>query len=187
MIDHQRKLLFVHIARTGGTSVESALVGNDWWRIDPKTKHLSARQMRAFYGEDIWNKYKKFSIVRNPWDRVISMWATGWWSPELNMAGIENHSGLKQFIERLSPHEHEEYGSLLFVDIINEELDYILRYETLNSDLNQMLDELGLGQVVLPRLESRKREPYTFYYNDDTKALVQKIFSQDILKYGYSF
>ncbi|MCA9055782.1 MAG: hypothetical protein KDA75_18225, partial [Planctomycetaceae bacterium] len=68
MIDHQRKLLFIHIARTGGTSIEAALVGCDWWDIDPETKHLSASQAKQIYGDEIWSTYTKFAVVRNPWD-----------------------------------------------------------------------------------------------------------------------
>ena len=71
-------LIFVHITRTGGTSIEVALAGQDWWQISPQTKHLSARQIRIQVGEEKWSDYFKFSIVRNPWDRVVSMFATGW-------------------------------------------------------------------------------------------------------------
>jgi hypothetical protein len=75
MIDHNRKLIFIHIARTGGTSIETALVGKDWWFFDAQTKHISAKQARMFYGEELWKSYTKFSVIRNPWDRIISMWA----------------------------------------------------------------------------------------------------------------
>lgn len=187
MVDHERKLIFVHVARTGGTSIESALVGNNWWKIEPATKHLSARQMRTHYGEEIWSGYKKFSVVRNPWDRVISMWVTGWWSSTPGVGGAEVRAGLKQFIEQLKPHPHEGYGSLLYADILNEKLDHILRFETLQFDLDKMLEAEGLAPVALPRLEARTHEPYAFYYDDDTRALVEKIFRQDILEYGYFF
>ena len=76
MIDHRSKLIFIHIARTGGTSIEASLVGKDWWLVDPSSKHISAKQARDLYGKDIWEAYTKFSVVRNPWDRVVSMWAT---------------------------------------------------------------------------------------------------------------
>ncbi len=187
MIDHERKLIFIHIARTGGTSVETALVGRNWWQIEPATKHLSARQMRAHYGEAVWNGYKKFSIVRNPWDRVISMWATGWWAKDPSGGGIENRSGLKPFIEQLGLHPHEHYGSLVCADILDETMDRILRYETLQHDWDRMMMDWGFGKVALPWLEPRRRELYAVYYDDETRALVQERFRRDIQEYGYSF
>src|ERR1700722_11866986 len=115
MIDRERGLLFLHIARTGGTSVETALVGKDWWLIDPMTKHLAASQARRIHGEKIWRTFKKFSIVRNPWDRLVSMWATGWWhdvrAPRRGTTadGVQE---FKQFLHALKPHPHERYASL---------------------------------------------------------------------------
>lgn len=36
--------------------------------------HLSAAEVRRFVGEGKWRNYCKISIIRNPWDRTISLW-----------------------------------------------------------------------------------------------------------------
>src|ERR1700730_61148 len=112
MIDHRRKLLFIHIARTGGSSIEESLVQEDWWKIDPTTKHLSASQARRRYGEEVWRDYTTFAIVRHPWDRFVSMWTIGYWyDQDTYLKGVRPNS-FHDFIYTVRPHPHEIYNTL---------------------------------------------------------------------------
>lgn len=184
MIDHSRKLLFVHIARTGGTSIETALVGKDWWDIDPESKHISASQAKKIYGDEIWRDYKKFTVIRNPWDRVVSMWATKWWHEASN---IEVDCSLKTFIKKMKPHPHEVYGSLLYADVIDEPLDFVLRFEDLQRDFSCMLRKVGVEDVMLPHVEKRVHAPYASMYGPEERELVADMFSLDLQRYPYDF
>ncbi|MEQ1739015.1 MAG: sulfotransferase family 2 domain-containing protein [Methyloglobulus sp.] len=187
MIDKARRLIFIHIARTGGTSVETALVGQDWWNIDPLTKHISASQTHQLYGEEIWGAFKKFSTVRNPWDRVVSMWATGWWTE--NNVPLEDGKSptLREFVKKLQPHPNEKYNSLHYHNILDEKLDFILRYEHLQHDFSAMLKASNLPDIVLPHLEGRTHGHYRTYFDDDTAAIIESLFKKDIQEYGYTF
>jgi hypothetical protein len=188
MIDPARRLLFVHIARTGGTSIETALIGRDWWEIDPATKHVSASQARALYGEAVWREYTTFSVVRNPWDRVVSMRATGWWSDHRTHLGGRDPGTLREFVLGLRPHPaSERYPSLPCADILDEEVDFVLRFERLQADFAAMLAAVGLSDVPLPHAERRERGPYRAYYDADTAALVGQVFGRDVERYGYTF
>jgi hypothetical protein len=178
-------LIFVHITRTGGTSIEVALTGEDWWRISPQTKHLSARQIRWQCGEDKWNNYLKFSIVRNPWDRVVSMFATGWWMGDDRQPNAE--AEFEHFIENLAPHPHETYSSLMYSEIINEELDIIIRYEALQQGFDRVCELINRPPMILGREESRDRRHYSVYYNDVTRRKVAELFNKDIEDYQYVF
>ena len=83
MIDHVNKLIFIHIPRTGGSSIEHALVDKDWGHIDADgndqffLKHITAEEARRVYMKE-WKGYAKFSVVRNPWDKAVSdyLWST---------------------------------------------------------------------------------------------------------------
>ena len=72
MICHKNKYIFIHIPRTGGSSIEHTLYGQDWWLVDRKSKHLIASTAKKVYSE-YWDDYFKFAFVRNPWDRMRSM------------------------------------------------------------------------------------------------------------------
>lgn len=65
---HQRffeDFVFIHINKCGGTSLERALG-------IPFLDHDMAVERRAFLGEKEWGRRFKLSLVRHPYDRVIS-------------------------------------------------------------------------------------------------------------------
>lgn len=188
MIDFNRRLLFIHIARTGGTSIETAFAGIDWCCIDLPTKHLSASQARARYGEEIWNGFTKFAVVRNPWDRLVSMWSTGSWHFDGDFdQDSEPGADMEAFLAQLRPHPNETYRSLFYHEILDERLDYILRFENLQGDLTRMLRECSLESVVLPRTEATYRGHYADYYTAEAAEIAGAMFRRDIDDYGYRF
>jgi hypothetical protein len=83
------KVIFVHVPRTSGTSIRRALL----WGEDPNEphnllevgdlkkglfwgnqKHAYASMIKENIDPDVWNSRLKFSVVRNPWDRMVSMY-----------------------------------------------------------------------------------------------------------------
>ena len=63
MISHKHKFIFTHIPKTGGTSITRALNPN------AGIKNKPLKEMPLKDKED----YFKFTFVRNPWDRAVSM------------------------------------------------------------------------------------------------------------------
>ena len=57
--------IFIHINKTAGTSIGNA-IGL------PIKHHRTAREVIAAIGKDKWNTAYKFTLVRNPWDEVVS-------------------------------------------------------------------------------------------------------------------
>ena len=72
VISHEHRVIGIHIPRTGMSSMEEVLCGENWWQVDAKSKHIRARHAKELYA-DYWDDYLKVSIVRNPFDRIASM------------------------------------------------------------------------------------------------------------------
>src|ERR671912_322652 len=73
LVSHGRKLVFVHIQKTGGDTV-SRLMGESIPDIFCfKAKHAFA--VKAAAELECWNEYFKFAFVRNPWDRLVSWYS----------------------------------------------------------------------------------------------------------------
>jgi len=94
MIIPKYKCIFIHIPRTGGSSIQNLFVDAenikfpDIESLIAHTKkillrgdheyhtgglqHLMGKYIRSEVGEEIFNSYYKFSFVRNPWDRIVS-------------------------------------------------------------------------------------------------------------------
>ena len=79
MISHQKKFIFVHIPRTGGTHLSNFLLpycDEESLRFssfgEDEHQHATLLDYVAYYGKEILD-YTIFSIVRNPWDRALSL------------------------------------------------------------------------------------------------------------------
>lgn len=85
-ISHKSKIIFVHIPKTGGGTIEKTLgiYGNDnngnldtdhsilYGRYENKfLQHLTVREIKKLKKKE-FDTYKKVSFVRNPYDRIIS-------------------------------------------------------------------------------------------------------------------
>ena len=59
-----QKFVFIHINKTGGSSIERAL--------GIRHEHKTALEKRQEYGASLWRNKYSFAFVRNPWDKVVS-------------------------------------------------------------------------------------------------------------------
>ena len=177
MISHKLKIIFIHVPRTGGTSIEMALVGKDWWDVDPDTKHIDWVKAKEVYAE-YWNDYLKFSVVRNPWDWLASLYSSH------RRGGDKSWS---EFIAspNLSGHEQE---SIIQSDIIGSEVDMVLRFEHLQDDFSYFCKKIGV-EVKLPHAEigQGERTHYSEYYTDEQRFFIERMFGRDIDRFNYCF
>ncbi len=194
MISHKHKCIFVHIPRCAGTSMEYALVKQDWWSIDRETKHILASTAKKLYGEH-WDKYFKFSFVRNPWDRMVSLAKFPLMSGiSISKGSINISSYLKKFdnieIDPRSKSKKDRFDPVkgaVYLNILNEDLDFIGKFENLQEDFDTVCDKIEVPQRVLPHREKLKHKHYTEYYDDETRELVAEKYKKDIEMFGYKF
>ena len=141
------------------------------------TKHISAGMARKIYGDEIWNSYTKFSVVRNPWDRIVSMWATRWWH---QASDLDDDCSFEDFILNMKPHPHEIYNTLHCNEILDEYINFILRFESLQKDFSNMLKGIGVEDISLPHVEKREHVSYVKFYGDKEKNIVSELYKDDI-------
>lgn len=122
------------------------------FRLD---QHSDAVEVRRSVGEDVWRSYYKFSIERQPWDRLLSLWS--WRQHRLKreisfdhfLDRIESNDGdpLVQYWSNI-PAYADERGSII--------VDSVLDYSKLTSELEGVAKRLRLPLSVndLPRHKS---------------------------------
>jgi len=204
MISHELKCIFIHIPRTAGSSIETSLVGQDWWKVEPKTKHLIASQAKKIYSK-YWDDYFKFSFVRNPYSRMLSM-ATfsqmrriyyGDSSPSFKGVISDKHLNNYKNIfgnpvcieydhrfykrEELENEKHKE--NRIYGNILDEPIDYIGRFETLGEDFKNICSMLGLKEKKLPKIGSN---PHAHSLSLDAKLLINEIYAEDFVKFNFN-
>lgn len=201
MIDHKHKCIFIHIPRCGGTSIEVDLVGKNWWDIEKTTKHLIASTAKKIYRE-YWDDYFKFSIIRNPWARMVSMMTRfpRFYGISLASTMFEN---VGRYIEKYpnieidprSKSRHDKFEThhtdSVYLNILNEKLDFIGKLENIQEDYSYICNKIGVPvhELLNDPKHSRgsKHKHYTEYYDDETREQVAKIYAKDIEYFGYKF
>ena len=69
---------------------------------------------------------------------------------------------------------------------LNEDIDYIIRYENLQDDFNIVCDNINIERYVLPNYNTSQHDNYTQYYNSKEKDIIKEYFSEDFENFGYA-
>lgn len=180
MVSDSYKVVFVHINKTAGTSIGSAL--------GLKRHHRTASMIRDIVSDEIWNSYFKFAFVRNPWDRMVSMY-------EYRVRAkldIRPGESFEEWIWTSNEKRKKEplplWGPQTAWFSMDGEntLDFIGRFENIKRDWEVVCSYIGQS-IELPRLNVSERRPYQTYYNSETKELVSEWHKEDIEMFGYRF
>lgn len=191
MISHQYKFIFVHIGRTGGTSFEKACgirvtddlrtqsVGN----TDFPEKHKNL----DFYNEnyaDVFDRYFKFTIVRNPYDRLVSAWH---WRRDI--VGDVTSSFRDFAISR--PYEWSTQYFLgnehmTFTESLSR-LDCIVRFECLAHEMKEISHRIGLDFKNYPHANKSNRRDYRAYYDTELVDAIARKYATEINYFGFRF
>jgi hypothetical protein len=212
MISHKHKFIFIHIPKTGGHSVDKyflnkSLVDDDKW-------HCTSNQIMKYLGEDMWKEYQTYTIIRNPWSRMVSeySWQGGAGKDQIPTPWGNKDATFKEFLKMAarSPKSHHDMPALREYDtwyrmqevkdghlndqfsfIIDDNenviIDTIIKFESINAGFKNMLTKIGLPPEDLPHLNKSKHMHYTEYYDQECIDIVNKRFERDIKHFNYKF
>lgn len=180
--------IYVHINKTAGTSVGRA-IGL------PVKRHLTAREIIGLIGCEKWDSAWKFTFVRNPWDRVVSLYE---YRRRKDRTGIaSNDLPFCDWVQRVftdepdpayhnNPKSFQPQCEWLKDDSGKISVDFIGRFEHIERDFNRVAKEIGTS-ASLQHLNSSKRDDYHSYYDAGSRDAVARWFSEDIDRFGYTF
>ena len=181
MILQNEKIIFIHPPRCSGTSIEHSMLKGK--SVPDSEKHLNAKQIKNIV-KDEWNSYFKFSIIRNPWDRIISMYHSKYYA----LQGVGKYAGrsLKYFLNNfiLPKWEH----GLQCSDYVNLSIDFIIRFENRQQDIEKLNNKFNLfidGSIVTKK--NKRHTDYKMYYDNETIEIVNKKFNKDINQFNYKY
>lgn len=204
LISHERKILFIHIQKTGGSTIAQVLRSHIPDMRWCGGTHEHALQARAVLGGE-YDSFYRFAFVRNPWDRLVSWYAMirqkGAAQPadKLNRLWryvLENSSSFEEFVVRCTETIDDVDGRKSFLhnqlDYVSDQdgrriVDFTGRYESFGADLRTVLDRIGLPEVEIPHLNRSEHRHYGSYYTPRTRELVAERYARDIRAFGYSF
>lgn len=216
-----RAPLFIHIPKTAGTSITEANIIiqtsarglksdiDKQIQMDPRSPYklhmwLGKRTEKhipySYLDREYINRFDRvFTVVRNPWARLVSFY--NYWDLCLEHPSIEDIKNTwyyqdkitwEEYLERMDhfmmtpnfywQHPYDNWASQSDWLPIKHRVD-VLRFENLQEDLNNYLGK----KVDLPIVNKSKVVDYRSYYNEEQKQKVAKWFKVDIERWGFDF
>ena len=174
MILPDKKIIFIHIPKTGGSSIEDALSEyadehvitgeggrtylrtlhgkgkieekiNEFFNIDPdQYKHLTANEYYKFLGDEEYKKYFVFSVMRFPEERIHSLGK--WAGQHLTPDFVDN-------IDKSLLNRSWSSGEQFLLDDNNNILvDKLLNFNNLDKEFSELMLFLGINDIKLQHL-----------------------------------
>ncbi|WP_162619414.1 sulfotransferase family 2 domain-containing protein [Salinicola peritrichatus] len=194
--EDRHQCIFVHVPKAAGKAISRSLLD-----APNGTGHNKLRNYER--NREKYSVYRKVSVIRNPWDRLVSAF---FYLRSLDArtnggAFFKRHIGhdieFQSFIRRLEDPSYRE--KILEWEHFTPQkrflirrdgqlgVDFIARFESLSSDFETMKALVNPGASDLSRINASKRESYESYYDEKLKAIVQHAYSEDIDTFEYEF
>lgn len=213
ILSHGRKYIFVHIPKTGGTSLALALEGkamkDDVMLGDtPKAKQRRKRVKDVQASGRLWKHsklvdlyglvdqaqmedYFVFTLVRNPWDRMVSYyhWLQGQSFDHPHVALAKGLAFSPFLNDPMTQVVMSADGAARYVSDRDgvDCCDLYLRLEHLTQDVRLLEEAIGMRLGMVPHENRSERWAYQTYYSDADAALVGRLFADDIARFDYAF
>jgi len=196
---------FIHIPKNGGTSVFTAL-----WSVEElhkefhlwKSHDIGLKRLETLYavmGHDqsleFWHNSFKFTFVRNPWDRRVSLY-------HAFRSNIDDILSFQDWMVAGCPINHD-FNSIFVgdvdADILNQRLfytnregnlmvDFVGRFECLQRDFDTICRHMQVKPFALEHHNKSEPRDYRSYYkNNEAKDLVAERDKLVVEQFGYDF
>ena len=185
----------MHITKTAGTSVEEAgrALNVSWGR------HHSASEPAYGFWHALPNtknpslllKYDWFTVVRNPYDRIVSEFWCRWGGRGRPMhVNVSNFNAfiatrVGSAVGRPLGHYEAQTSYLSLLRLGPDVVLRVLRFETLRRDFARLLELSGLPSVDLPLTNTMSHPFNVSHLTPDTVQLIHRVYRSDFEVFGY--
>jgi hypothetical protein len=213
IISRSRRFIFVHIPKTGGTAFalayearaakDDVLIGDTpkararvgrWKGVRTAGrvwKHSTLADVVGLVSLEEIRQFQTVTIVRNPWDRVVSYYhwlkVQGFAHPAVGLAKAHDFGGFLNHPQTMAGLRLWPYGAYLRLPDGSENRSLFIRLEHYAEDAEPLFAQIGF-RLPLPRAnESARGRDWRPYYSDLDAALVADLCGEDIARFGYGF
>lgn len=154
----------------------------DWYN------HMPAVEVRAALGPACWDRYRKISTIRNPFDLAVSRYH---W--ELARRGLPETDDFAQtrarFREMVLTGQFDGDGAIVHLGS-RYVVDEMIRFETMQTDLDRLMQHLSPGAppVAIPhtkKTSNRRKHAVVEYFDAEGIAAIRQSAAWVFDRFGY--
>jgi hypothetical protein len=230
---HSQHLIHIHVPRCGGTSINSLLWEREEDRVGKlaaqvanyhhlygvhrfgrsnavELDHLDYFEVRHSLSPWVWRHYRKFAVVRHPWDRFVSEYRRKHSRRDRRFVPADGSFSdyCHAFLEKTrgkDPRSQRRIGPTQFADShfipqwrylgrIADQPDpsvQVLRLENIVEDWQRFIADAGFSAAdyVLPRQNSQRARYHEADFSADAgaAAAIEAFYADDYRLLGYNF
>lgn len=195
IVDHKHKYVFIAVPKTASISIQFSLgYGHDV--PEPPFYH---RKLADVVREHSCDGYFKFGFVRNPWDRLYSLYHDFTTKRVKQYSALVKHDSplLSEFSDfndmcvklKDSPWKDDLFFQPQYDYLnVNGELAAFGRFENLKEDFERICRTIGLEDVNLLHMNQGQCAPtYAQHYTPESIEAVRTLYAKDVEAFGYEF
>jgi len=206
LVSYKKKFIYIKNAKVAGTSIEAYFdkyciplekdykqnhsvsykeskygIRTGRLRVDiaPLINHSSAIDIKKYIGDNKFNSYLKFCVIRNPYDKMVSYYFF-----------LKNFRGIQLIFKEFCKEYHCKNIERYSIDG-DSCIDFYIRFEYLLEDLEKLCKileiEFNKEELQYYKSEFREKRPYQDFYDEEIKRIVYEKHKEEFKKFKYQF
>lgn len=198
-----KALRFVHIPKTGGTTIEQIAFkrGIFWGALDQELFYFTFHRCPEYHkplklNNSLWldfvlQKYDFFCVVRNPYSKCVSEFYCKWnYGPRHKCTSVDEFNSFIQKYVKLAPDRDHWASQTHFVydDQGQRIVKHVLKCENLQEEFNTLMREYGYN-IEMTEKDRYNSGSCVFGVKDlsrETIDLINYVYHDDFVNFGYA-
>ncbi len=190
IISHTLKIIFIHVQRTGGSTLINLLKSELGSDLEILSQHGNARTSESYLLEK-YADYYTFGFTRNPWERILS-----WYS----LIHRNDPKNLDQERKRFETFIESDWASDFTTQQFHyNTLDYfsnnkglikadkIFRYENFETEIRSLFNKFNFPLKEIPKINNTNPKIFQNFYTKKSQNLIAEKCKKDIEYFNYVF
>tara|TARA_R110000824_G_scaffold158320_1_gene332120 strand:+ start:4639 stop:5319 length:681 start_codon:yes stop_codon:yes gene_type:complete len=185
VVSKQKKILFFHIAKTGGSSIDHLLKKNAINDNILNNVNVNFETRKKYFREVVeeWDEYYKFTFIRNKYDLLVSSYH---YDRVASLAGCSFEDFLKNHVngESCWYPKYDFWIDQHFLTTIDDKpiFDFIGNFSNYSRDLASVCSQIKIPREEIKKNIGRydKKKEYNSYYTAELKFIVDNKFAKEI-------
>jgi len=209
------KSIFVQVPKTGSSSILKIICQLENIPWEWRKSQFERPSPHEWYSKK-YSTYFKFAFVRNPFDRLVSVYLEkvckdpsliarnpglqtiftkeGLFKQYLSIEGMYPHMPFKSFvaiISKISDEKAERHLRSQNKFICSETgeifVDFVGRFENFEKEIASLMHQMNVTSYSIPHLLKSDRKHYSSYYDSSSVALVKERYKGDLKLFSYQY